>query len=111
MAFEISSCMTISGHARRSTCRNASLRRISGSTWTIFIRRSATASAASPSPRPVKPSLSVVVARTFTRPGSTPIASASFARIASRSGAILGSSPTSTQSAFASSKPASRTWA
>jgi hypothetical protein len=59
----------------------------------------------------VKPSRSLVVARTFTRSGSTPIASASFRRIASRTGAIRGSSPTSTQSAFTSVKPVSRTWA
>src|SRR5204862_7746733 len=70
---------------------------------------SATASAASPSPRPVKPSRSVVVARTVTCAASARTASASPSRICSRSGAIRGSSPISTQSALTSSHPASRT--
>ena len=43
-----------------------------------------------------------MVARTFTRSGSTASASARRARIWSRTGAIRGSSPTSTQSAFTS---------
>src|SRR5205807_7028037 len=54
-------------------------------------------------------SLSVVVARTATRSGSTPSASASRARIASRCGASRGSSPISTTSAFASRQPAAWT--
>ena len=66
---------------------------------------SATASAASPSPRPVKPSRSVVVARTLTRSGSTPSAPARRLRISSRWPAIRGSSPIRTQSAFTSAKP------
>ena len=65
---------------------------------------SATAVAASPSPRPVKPRPSVVVARTATRldrdaHGRGQIACAS----RPRTGASLGRSPTSTQSAFTSS--------
>src|SRR5439155_16359674 len=69
---------------------------------------SATAIAASPSPRPVNPRRSVVVARTVTTPGATPIASASRSSIAARKGAIRGASPTSTQSAFASVQPSAR---
>ena len=45
---------------------------------------SATACAARPSPRPVKPRRSVVVARTLTRPTSTPSAPASRSHISSR---------------------------
>ena len=60
----------------------------------IHRRSRATACAARPSQRPVKPRPSVVVARTATRSGSTPSASASRARIASRCGASRGSSPT-----------------
>ena len=63
-----------------------------------------------PSPLPVKPRRSVVVARTFTRSGSTPSAAASRCRISSRWFAIRGSSPIRMQSALTSSKPASRTW-
>ena len=67
------------------------------SSWTRLRRRasrdrgglarlpsSATACAARPSPRPVKPRRSVVVARTATRSGSTPSAAASRARMSSR---------------------------
>ena len=49
--------------------------------------------AARPSPRPVKPSLSVVVARTVTHPGSEASAAASRSCIFSRREAIRGSSP------------------
>src|SRR5437870_8729275 len=69
----------------------------------------ATAWAARPSPRPVKPSSSVVVARTVTRSMSTPIAPASRAPIATRTSEILGRSPIRTQSALTSSKPSART--
>jgi hypothetical protein len=72
-------------------------------------RSSATAWAASPSPRPVNPRKSVVVARTAMRSGSTPSASARAERISSRSGARRGSWPMKMQSAFSSSQPASRT--
>src|SRR6188472_3408949 len=68
---------------------------------------SATAWAASPSPRPVKPRRSVVVARTFTSPPAS--ASERRAHICSRCAAILGSSPTSTQSALTSVHPAAWT--
>src|SRR6185503_19107702 len=67
--------------------------------------KSATAWAARPSPRPVKPSLSVVVARTLTSP--PPSASESRRRISPRCAAMRGSSPTSTQSALTSVQPAS----
>src|SRR5207302_546768 len=80
-----------------------------GITDELHVRlRSATAWAARPSPRPVKPRPSVVVARTLTLPSSRPIAPARRAAIASRTSAILGRSPISTQSAFTSSKPAVR---
>src|SRR3954454_1593833 len=67
----------------------------------------ATACAASPSPRPVKPRWSVVVARTFTSP--SPIAPARRRRISSRRPAMRASSPTRTQSALTSLHPAART--
>src|SRR5262249_58069715 len=69
--------------------------------------RSATAYAASPSPRPVNPRPSVVVARTLTSPPST--APESRPRISSRRVAIFGSSPTRTQSALTRLQPAART--
>ena len=71
--------------------------------------RSATAWAARPSPRPVKPRPSVVVARTLTFPASTPSAPASFSLISVRASAIRGSCPTRTQSALTRRQPASRT--
>src|SRR5215211_3866902 len=70
---------------------------------------SATACAASPSPRPVKPRRSLVVARTAIRGTSTSSASASRRAICSRYGWIRGCSPIRTQSAFTSWKPDART--
>src|SRR5438874_2124395 len=70
--------------------------------------RRATACAARPSPRPVKPRPSVVVARTATSFGSTSRAAARRRRISSRCGARRGSSPTRTTSAFASCQPSFR---
>ena len=70
-------------------------------------RRSATACAARPSPRPVKPRPSVVVARTVTRSMST----ASHQRASRHGDAHVGDlrlSPMRTQSALTSSKPAAR---
>ena len=81
----------------------------SGSGSSPVRRRSATACAASPSPRPVNPRRSVVVARTFTDEASTPSAPARRLLISARWGAIRGSSPMTTQSAFTSSNPAART--
>src|SRR4029079_17692799 len=55
-----------------------------------FLSSHDTACAASPSPRPVKPSRSVVVARTATRSAGTPSAPARRAPMGSRCGAGRG---------------------
>src|SRR5579884_3639221 len=67
----------------------------------------ATARAAAPSWRPTKPMPSPRVALTFTRATSTPIASASFRRIASRWGARAGRSMTTVASTWTTSCPRS----
>ena len=61
-----------------------------------------------PSPRPVKPSRSVVVALTEIRPGSTPSSSASRAIIAGACGVIFGRSQIRVTSALASTPAARR---
>src|SRR5579864_1462195 len=72
-------------------------------------RTVAVARHAIPSARPVKPSRSVVVALTATRPMSTPAILATRARIASRCGPILGASQTSVKSRWTIRPPRART--
>src|SRR5690606_6484783 len=67
-----------------------------------------TACAAMPSPRPVKPSFSLVVALTLTASTSTPVSLAISARIASACGPTLGRSQTTVMSALPSLQPRSR---
>ena len=62
-----------------------------------------------PSARPVKPSFSLVVALTATRPASTPAISAIRARIASRCGPIFGASQMSVASRWTMAPPRART--
>ena len=58
-----------------------------------------------PSPRPVKPSRSEVVALTLIRSASMPAIAASAARIAAACGPIFGASQTSVQSRWVTAKP------
>ena len=67
----------------------------------------ATASAAMPSLRPMKPIISLVVALMPTRSGLMPSAAPMFARIASRCGRTLGASATSVESTLMISKSSS----
>src|SRR3954464_5090066 len=67
---------------------------------------SATACAASPSPRPVNPRPSVVVARTLI---GAPTSALSTSPISTRRSAIRGCSPIRMQSAFTTAYPATRT--
>src|SRR5205814_7413959 len=73
------------------------------------IRMLATAWAASPSPRPVKPRPSVVVAFTLTWSTLKPAISAIRARIAVRWGPIFGSSAMIVQSTWSMVPPCERT--
>src|SRR5690606_34715394 len=66
---------------------------------------SATAWAAMPSPRPVKPRRSLVVALTLTAPTPTSRSAATWVRIASRCGASLGASQTTTLSTLETRQP------
>src|SRR5919106_38400 len=68
----------------------------------------ATAYAAMPSPRPVNPSPSVVVALTDTAPGSISSAPATALTISSRSGLNLGAAATTVESMFSIAQPSSR---
>src|SRR5690606_26338836 len=68
-------------------------------------RTVAVAIAAMPSPRPMKPSFSIVVAFTLTRPASMPAIAAMFRRIASACGAIFGASQSSVASSSAMRPP------
>ena len=71
--------------------------------------RVAVARQATPSPRPAKPSPSVVVALTETRAGSIDAIAATRSRIASRHEPILGPSQMSVASRWAMKPPRART--
>src|SRR5690606_28572846 len=98
---------------RTETCRQhrcamgARPRRLDGCGHAAGVRRRHTACAAMPSPRPVEPSFSVVVALTLIAPSSTPSAAAMAARMAPTCGPIRGCSQTMVMSALPSCQPRS----
>src|SRR5690606_28566940 len=96
---------------RRQHCRAMGVRpgRLAGCGHAACACSRHTACAAMPSPRPVKPSVSVVVALTLITSSPTPSAAAMAARIAATCGPTRGCSQTMVMSALPSCQPRSRT--